>query len=136
MRLGLRSRVAAAGTVAVIASAFLPWARTGRVVRSGFGLVRAAQAAGLVRGWPLRLLVAGVFLIPVLAVATWVASALSAALLAALFAGTAGAVGMSAAAIVLASPASTEFGAFASLAAGGVTLLAALLVLGRRNSDG
>ncbi|HVM68027.1 MAG TPA: hypothetical protein VMU14_24330 [Acidimicrobiales bacterium] len=56
----------------VLAALWVPWARTGAVTRSAFGLVAALRSAGLLHGAPARALFAVVALVPGLTAATWV----------------------------------------------------------------
>jgi hypothetical protein len=49
-----------------VASALLPWHRSGGVVRNGFALARVADDLGLVSSTTLRLLLLGVFFLPLL----------------------------------------------------------------------
>jgi hypothetical protein len=56
----------------VLAVLWAPWARTGAVTRSAFGLVAALRGAGLLRGAPARALFWVVALVPGLTAATWV----------------------------------------------------------------
>lgn len=50
----------------VVAGALLPWHRSGGVRRNGFALARVADELGLVTSTTLRVLLIGVFLLPLL----------------------------------------------------------------------
>lgn len=60
--------------LAALASVLLPWVRTGRTDRSGFGLARAAEDAGLVQAIWLRDLLGAVYALPALAALVCAAS--------------------------------------------------------------
>lgn len=131
-----RSHLAAvvAGLCVVVAS-FLPWARTGEVRRSGFGLARAASAAGIAEGWPLRLLIAAWFLMPALVAGAWVAGAFHRGRLVGGLVVTAGLVGIVTGAGVIASPAEAEFGPAVSIAAGIAAVAGGGRLAGRRATE-
>jgi hypothetical protein len=125
-----------AGLVLVGAS-FLPWARTGRAERSGFGLARVARAAGIAEGRALRALIVALFIVPVLVAAAWLAAAFHRPRLVGGLIGAAGLVGIAAGAAVIASPAALLAGTPLGLA-GAVTAVAvgARLLTGGRTIDG
>ncbi len=95
--------VAVAATVAVAGSFLLPWANSGRAVRSGFDLARTADVVGLAEATPLRVLLVGVWLTPMLAGLTWTAAVLGRTVLAGGLAVAAGGLGVAAAGVVLTS---------------------------------
>ena len=71
---------------------FAPWARTGHVTRSGYGLAQAAALAGVAHGTWAHALVTSVFVLPLLAGAACAAAALGLPRVAATVSGLAGAV--------------------------------------------
>jgi hypothetical protein len=138
--LGTTRRDQVVGVVAglvLVGASFLPWARTGRAERSGFGLARAARAAGIAEGRPLRALITALFIVPVLVAAAWLAAASNRPRLVGGLVGAAGLVGIAAAAAVIASPvvllAGTPLGLAGAVAA---VALGARLLAGRRSTDG
>ncbi|MCA1842146.1 MAG: hypothetical protein LC792_02960 [Actinobacteria bacterium] len=92
---------AAAGAVAVLVGTLLPWARSGRVTRSGFALAGSLRAAGFVDTPPRRALLVALQLTPVLVAAAWTAAVLRRPGLAAVLAVADGAIGVGAAVVAL-----------------------------------
>ena len=110
---------AVAATVAVAASFLLPWARSGRAVRSGFALARTVDVLGLADAPPLRALLVGVWSTPMLAGLAWTAAALGRGRVAGALAVLAGALGVAAGCVVLVSGGVTaEIGCWAGMVAG------------------
>jgi hypothetical protein len=68
--------VTVVGAIGAAVAPVLPWARTGRAQRSGFALAGLAHRLGLASTWPLKALLVGVALLPLLAAAVWTAAAL------------------------------------------------------------
>ena len=102
-RAGAATVLAVAATVAVAASFLLPWARSGRAVRSGFALARTVDVVGLADAAPLRALLVGVWLTPMLAGLAWTAAVLGRSRLAGGMAVVAGGLAVAAAVLVLMS---------------------------------
>jgi len=125
---GQRPRVAtvvAVGTAVAVAGSFLlPWARSGRAVRSGFALARTVDVLGLADAVPLRALLVGVWLTPMLAGMAWTAAVLGRERVAGGLAGVCGALAVAAAAVVVgAGGVRPEAGCWAGMV-GGVAALA------------
>lgn len=118
-RLPVATVVAVGATVAVAGSFLLPWARSGQAVRSGFALARTVDVLGLADAAPLRALLVGVWLTPMLAGLAWTAAVLGRSRAAGLLAALAGALGFAAGAVVLASSGVTvQAGCGAGMVAG------------------
>jgi hypothetical protein len=79
----------------------LPWHRSGSVERDGFALARVADEIGLVTGGTRRILFVGVFLLPLLAAATFLAVAAGRRRLAGVGASAVGGIGLASAVVVL-----------------------------------
>lgn len=123
--IGLPNLVTVGGSIAVFVAALLPWLRTGRASRSAFGLARAADALGLIEGWPLRLLVTSWYLLPLLVAATWTAGALRRQVLVATLGAVVGLLSITAGTVVVVLV-RAEVGPVASVGAGGVALAGAI----------
>lgn len=118
-RLRVATVVAVAAAVAVAGSFLLPWARTGRAVRSGFALARTAEVLGLADAVPLRVLVVGVWLTPMLAGLAWTAAVLGRERSAGALAALSGALAVSAGAVVVGvGGVRPEVGCWAGMVAG------------------
>jgi hypothetical protein len=63
-----------AGTIGLVIAAFLPWGGSGRVDRSSFAIVSAAERLDLLDG-PAQSLSRGWYLVPLLGAAVWLAAA-------------------------------------------------------------
>jgi len=106
-------------TVAVAASFLLPWARSGRAVRSGFDLARTVDVLGLADTPPLRALLVGVWLTPLMAGLAWTGAVLGRDRLAGGLAVVAGALAVAAGVVVLvAGGVSAEAGCWAGMVTG------------------
>jgi hypothetical protein len=93
---------AATAAVAVpVCARVLPWHRSGSVRRDAFALARVADEIGLVAGGGRRVLFVGVFLLPVLAAATFLAVAAARPRVAGVSASAVGVIGLASAAVVL-----------------------------------
>ena len=92
--------VTVAGTIGAAVAPVLPWARSGRAARSGFALAHLAHRLDLARTWPLKALLVGVALLPLLAAAVWTAAALEWRRVMASLAAAAGGVAIAGAVIV------------------------------------
>lgn len=114
------------GAVTCAGSAALPWATTGEATRSGYQLVRAADAAGLADAPLARALVVAVALLPVLAAGAWIAGSLHRRGALATLGAAAGLVAGSSVAVVLKAPVGVEVGVY--LAAAGVVATAVGLI--------
>ena len=113
-----------AATLAVAGSFLLPWARSGRAVRSGFALARTVDVVGLADAVPLRVLLVGVWLTPMLAGLAWTAAVLGRSRLTGGLAMVAGGLAVAAAGVVLMSGGvSAAAGCWTGMVAG-VTALA------------
>jgi hypothetical protein len=124
--------VTVAGAVGAAAAAALPWARSGRVVRSGFALARLADALGAADRFPLRGLVIAVAFLPALAAATWVAGVLDRRRWMAGLGAMAGGVALAGAYVVWRTPVETGVGPVVAAGSGAVALVgASLTVIGR-----
>ena len=125
---GRRPRVAtmvAVGAAMAVAGSFLlPWASSGRAVRSGFALARTVDVLGLADAAPLRVLLVGVWLTPMLAGLAWTAAVLGRERTTGVLAGLSGALAVAAAAVVVAAGGvRPEAGCWAGMV-GGVAALA------------
>jgi len=89
-----------AGAIGAAVAPVLPWARTGRTQRSGFALAGLAHRLGLAHSWPLKALLVGVALLPLIAAVVWTVAALEWRLVMAAFAVLAGGVAIAGAVIV------------------------------------
>lgn len=88
------------GAIGAAVAPVLPWARTGRAERSGFALAGLAHRLDLASTWPLKALLVGVALLPLLAAAVWTAAALEWRRVMAVLAVVVGGVAIAGAAIV------------------------------------
>ena len=110
---------AVVATVAVAASFLLPWASSGQAVRSGFDLARTVDVLGLADDPPLRALLVGVWLTPMLAGLAWTAAALARDRVVGALAVLAGGLAVAAGGVVLTAGAvSAEVGCWAGMVAG------------------
>ena len=101
----------------------LPWHRSGSVERDGFALARVADEIGLVTGSTRRVLFVGVFLLPVLAAATFLAIAAGRRRIAGVGASAVGGIGLASAVVVLRVSGGRQVGPV-------VTAMAALIAAG------
>ena len=121
--------VTVAATVAVAGSFLLPWARSGRALRSGFDLARTVDVLGLAGAAPLRALLVGVWLTPMLAGMAWTAAALGRSRAAAALAALSGVLALAAGGLVLAAGGVTaQAGCWAGMVAGAAALTGSALV--------
>ena len=137
-RLRVVTVVAVAATVAVAGSFLLPWARSGRAVRSGFDLARTVDVLGLADAPPLRALLVGVWLTPMLAGLAWTAAALGRLRETAAVAAVSGMLALAAAGVVLAAGGVTsQSGCWAGMVAGVAAITGSALVAttARRGHD-
>jgi hypothetical protein len=129
--------VTVAACLAVLAVAFLPWVRSGRVDRHAFAVARTARNLGVVDTGAERALLLTYVLMPMLVAGAWLAAALARRRLLAVLAAVIGVVAIAAGIVVLSSPVRTGPGAWASIVAGSVALAgAAWLVLVERHTHG
>lgn len=127
-RLRVATVVAVAAAVAVAASFLLPWARSGRAVRSGFALARTVDVLGLADAVPLRALLVGVWLTPMLAGLAWTAAALGRERWAGGLAAASGALAVAAGAVVTGTGGlRPEAGCWAGMVAGLAALAGGVL---------
>jgi hypothetical protein len=127
-------RTAATGTtvaavVAIAVAAFLPWARSGRVARSAFGLARAADEVGVVRGPLARALFVGLAFLPAAAAAAWVAAFLGRQAVVATLGAVAGSLTIVGAVAVWRAPVVTGFGVPVAVAAGVAGIVGAMAIV-------
>lgn len=130
--------VATGASVAVIASAFAPWGRSGEAVRSSFELIAAADRIDLLEP-PWSILAVTWYVLPMLAGAACVAAATARTLVVAVLASTIGALSMTGCAVLYQSPLGPEVGAPLAGVAGGLAVVSGLLLgamTGRRKADG
>lgn len=118
--------LALGGAVTSLVNAFLPWTRSGATRRSGFATARTADALGFIEGAALRVLVTTWYLLPVVVLGAVVATVARRHLVSALLAVAAGVLGLTAAAIVLASPLRPTAGPMAAILAGIVAIAGGL----------
>jgi hypothetical protein len=118
--------LAVAGTIGTAVAPVLPWARTGRSVRSGFALAHLAQRLDLATTGPMKALLVGVALLPLLAAAVWTAAALEWRRVMALLAAAAGGVAIAGAVIVWRSPVDALIGPVVSVVAGAAAVAGAV----------
>src|SRR5439155_12761016 len=114
-------RAAVAGAVAVFALGFLPWARSGRAVRSGFALARSARDLGLAGSPPLRVLLVMWALLPLLVAALAIAAVLDRRRLTASLTVTIGLLGIAASICVAVTALPLEIGPWCAALAGAFT---------------
>jgi hypothetical protein len=117
--------------VVVVASAFLPWHRSGLARRDSFELARLADTLGVAETGPARLVLWAWYAVPALAGATWLAATLRRVGLVAALGGTVAAVAVAAAAVVLAAPGRPQPGPWVALAAGAAAAGGALRTVWR-----
>jgi hypothetical protein len=117
--------VTVVGSIGAAVAPVLPWARTGRTVRSGFALAHLAQRLQLATSWPMKALLVGVALLPLLAAAVWTAAALEWQRVMAVLAAGAGGVAIAGAVIVWRSPVEALIGPAVSLVAGATAVAGA-----------
>lgn len=128
---------AVGGAVGAVVASFLPWLRSGSVVRSGFALARDAWGAGLADVDLGKALVVAWFLSPVTAAGAWTAAALGRFEAAGFLAIATGAVVIIAAISVLASRSGGEVGPYAAVFAGAVACAGGFrLMFGGRRAEG
>ena len=123
--------VTVAATVAVLASGFLPWHRSGLARRDSFELARLADSLGVAETAPARMVLWAWFAVPALVGATWLAAALRRVGLVAVLGGTVAAVAVVAGVVVLAAPGPSEPGPWVALGAGAVAAGGALRTVWR-----
>lgn len=127
-RLRFVAGFAVAAAVAVAGSFLLPWARSGRAVRSGFDLARTVDVLGLADTAALRGLLVGVWLTPMLAATAWTVAVLGRWRVAGGLAAVSGALAVAAGGIVLsAGGISAESGCWAGMVAGLAALAGGVL---------
>ena len=127
--------VATAGTLAVAASSFLPWAESGAATRTSYELVRAAERLDVVTGSAATAARAW-YLVPLLAVGTWVGTALGRPLAVAALATV---VALATVALVLAvkgSPLRSDVGTVAAVVSAAVAAIGASVAVGERARRG
>lgn len=126
-----------AASLAVLAAAFLPWVRSGRVDRNAFAVARTARNLGVVDTTPERALLLAYVLMPALVACVWLSAAAARRRLVAVLAVSVGAIAIAAGAVVAAGPVRTGPGVAASIVAGSFALAgAAWLVTVERRADG
>ena len=130
--------VAVAAAVAVAGSFLLPWARSGRAVRSGFALARTVDALGLADAPALRALLLGVWLTPRLVALAWTAAVLGRWRVTGALAALAGALAVAAGALVgTADGISVEPGCWTGMVAGVAAITAGVMAATTaRRADG
>ena len=117
--------VATGGAVAVLASALAPWGRSGRVTRNAFALAEVADDLGEIDTAWARLALLAWFAVPVLVAVTWLAATFVRPYVVAGVAGTVAVMGVTAGAVVIASPLRLAWGPWLAVGSGLVTLAAA-----------
>ncbi len=117
-----RSWVWVLAAAAAAATAFGPWVRTGRVVRSGFELARSAERLDVVDGGAAPLLLAVWFCVPLLAAVSFTAAAFGRWHVSALAATLTATAVLGVTVLVLRTPLATEWGVTAGLGAAGICL--------------
>lgn len=122
--------MAVAASAAVALTTVLPWARSGRVTRSGWALAGTVSRLGLPGTGALRVLLVLFLLTPVLAAGAWIAAFANRPGIVATLAGSSGLVATSAWVALRFSPLDARVGAHLALVTGGVALLGAAM-LGR-----
>ena len=121
----------------VAASALLPWHRSGSVRRDAFALARVADNLGLVTGAARQVLFVGVFLLPLLAAASFLAVVAGGRRVAGVCACAAGVIGLSSALVVLRLSGGRQAGPVVAIAAAVVAVGCGVrLVLSREASGG
>jgi len=115
-----------AGTIGAAVAPVLPWARTGRTERTGFALAHLAQRLGLAHSWPLKALLFGVALLPLVAAVVWTAAALEWRRVMATFAVLAGGVAIAGAVIVWRSSVDALVGPVVGAGAGATAVAGAV----------
>ena len=118
--------VAVAGSIGAAVAPVLPWARSGSAERSGFALAHLAQRLDLATTWPLKALLLGVALLPLLAAAVWTAAALQWRWVVATLAGVTGGVAIAGAVIVWRSSVVALIGPVVSVVAGAAAVAGAV----------
>jgi hypothetical protein len=109
--------------VVVAASAALPWARTGRVTRSAFGLARTANEIGALRGVVSRALFVGLAFLPAIAAAAWLAAFLGRRRVVATLGVVAGALALVGAIVVWRAPVDPGIGPVVGAVAGATAIV-------------
>jgi hypothetical protein len=115
------------GCLCVAIGAFLPWARSGRVDRTSFGLVAAAQRLGVL-DQPAAALAKAWFAVPAAAAVVWLAAALRRDRLARVLGTVVALAGVALAVAVRQSPLAPRVGG--SVTIGGAGAVAVGLLLG------
>jgi hypothetical protein len=123
--------VTVVGAIGAAVAPFLPWARSGRAVRSGFALLHAAQRLQLATSGPMRTLLVAVALLPLLAAAVWTTAALEWRRVMAGFGAGAGVVAIVGAVVVWRSPVEPLVGPVVSVVAGAVAVIGAAWTVGQ-----
>ena len=118
-----------AGSAAVALAPVLPWAASGRTVRSGFALARLARSLGLASSWPGRAFFVAVALLPLLAALAWTAAWLGRRRVAAAAGGLSGGVAVVGALVVWQAPVQAGMGPAVSVVAGTIALAGALALV-------
>ncbi len=120
--------VAVAASVAVGALSLLPWGRSGRVGRSSYRLVTAAERLDVLEGTQ-RDLARLWYLLPALVAGVWLAAFLGRSRLVGTLALAVGVLALTAAIITIRSPLAVQPAAPLAGVAGGLGALAAIVVL-------
>jgi hypothetical protein len=120
--------VAVGASLAVVALSLLPWGRSGRVGRSSYRLVNAAERLDVLEGTQ-RDLARLWYLIPALAAGVWLAALLGRRRLAGTLALAVGVLALTAAVITIRSPLEVQPAAPLAGLAGGLGASAAIVLL-------
>ncbi len=117
-----------AGAIGVAAAAHLPWATTGRTMRTGWALAGTVHRLGLGDTGALRVVLIAFLFAPVLAAGAWAAAFAARPAAVCTLGALTGLVAEAAWVLVRAAPLQVEAGAHLAAASGGVSLVGAVVL--------
>jgi hypothetical protein len=118
--------VTVTGSIGAALAPVLPWARTGRAKRTGFALAQLAQRLHVASNRPMKALLIGIALLPLLGAVVWTAAALDWTRVMAGSAAGAGCVAIAGAVIVWRAPVDPLIGPVVGAVAGATAVAGAI----------
>jgi hypothetical protein len=125
----LATGVTMTGVAGVALAGFLPWLRSGRVVRDSFEVVRIADELDVAAGVPQDLAIAVWYVLPLLCASAVLACVVHRPALTAVAALAAGLVAFVAGALTVRSPFAAQVGAWVAMATGAIACVGAVALL-------